>query len=87
MMSLDGTTLSPALRLIPFWCYSQVGFFPHGFSRFRVPSYFFGNSTGKVSLVLCETQPHHPVNVISQEILGAGRPDLGHMLWWVVHFS
>ena len=42
---------------------------------------------GKVSLVLCEPQFHCPVNVINQEVLGAGWPDLGLMLWWVVHSS
>ena len=71
--------------LVPF---SGRFFFSMGISRFT-DSHPISLATlpGKVSLVLCEPQFHRPVNVISQEVLGAGRPDLGHMLWWVVHSS
>ena len=67
--------------LVPF---SGRFFFSMGISRFTDPHPIsLATLPGKVSLVLCEPQPHRPINVISQEVLGAGQPDLGHMLWWV----
>ena len=67
--------------LVPF---SGRLFFSIGINRF-IDSHpiSLGNSTRKSLTGFVWDTTHYPVNVISQEILGDSRPDLGHMFWWV----